>query len=474
MSLVWLTHSLRRHDNPALAAAAGTPALLILDPAPPLPERVAAWRARGLAAFLTDLEAQGVPVLDATRLDVAALAALRRLSAEVQLDLGDPAAAASALTRLAGTGLTLIRHEPGLCPQPERLIGPAGRLPRSFSAFQRLFHARVEIQAPRPQPELLPWPGELPATLEACRLRVADLPEPPGLPAGNWQPGEAAALARLQAFRADVWSVDPTAWERADGGGSSFLSPWLARGELGPRQVWQALDEEAQDPARAARARGLQRQLIWREYALALLREHPELGWEPVAPAWRDFPRRPSPERLAAWREGRTGIPIVDAAQRQLYAEGWIHNRLRMMTGTWLVKQMGQPWTAGLQVFEEWLVDWDPALNAMNWQWCAGCGVDAQPWFRLFSPERQAQRADPEGRLLRRWLPELDGLPLERARRAWSLTPLERAACGYPAAAPDPAQGRAEALAAWAQFRHRVTGVSGEPPTTGNEGSEGG
>ncbi|MFA7331417.1 MAG: FAD-binding domain-containing protein [Candidatus Delongbacteria bacterium] len=457
MTLVWLTHSLRRHDNPALAVARDEPALLILDPAPPLPERSGAWRARSLRLFLAEAEAAGRPVLDARRLDAAAWDALRGLDPrrEVQLDLGDPAAAAAARTRLVVAGLTPILHEPGLCPQPELLIGPAGRLPRSFSAFQRLFVSRVEISAPRPEPDQHPWLGALPAELANYRLRLADLPAAPALPAGNWQPGEAAALARLQAFREADWPADPAAWERADGGGSSFLSPWLARGELGPRTVWQALDEEARDPARAARARSLQRQLIWREYALALLREHPDLAWEPVAPAWRDFPRRPDAARLAAWRAGRTGIPIVDAAQRQLYAEGWIHNRLRMMTGTWLVKQLGQPWTDGLKVFEEWLVDWDPALNAMNWQWCAGCGVDAQPWFRLFSPERQAERADPDGRLLRRWLPELNSLSLETARRAWTLTPLERAATGYPAAQPDPVQGRQEALAAWERFRAR-------------------
>jgi deoxyribodipyrimidine photo-lyase len=144
---------------------------------------------------------------------------------------------------------------------------------------------------------------------------------------------------------------------------------------------------------------------------------------------------------------------VVDLALRQLQHEGWIHNRLRMMAGTWLVKQMGQPWQQGLAVFERWLVDWDPALNAMNWQWCAGCGVDAQPWFRLFSPENQALKTDPEGRLLRRWLPELAPLPLPLARRAWQLSPLERAGTGYPEADPDPARGRAEALAAWQQFR---------------------
>lgn len=453
MKLIALTHSLRLHDNPALAAAQGQPAILLVDPAPPLPARAAAWRAQGLRELLAALEPLGVPMLDGTRMDSEALDLLRRLVPEAHLDLGEPEAARGLRERLAGAGFSVVGHEADLVTDPELVLNTAGRLPRSFSAFHRLFQARVAVAAPRPLPRLDPWPQPLPPLLEACRLRVADLPSTGALPAGGWSPGEAAALARLDDLLAADWPVDATHWDRADGGGSSFLSPWLARGELGPRQVWAALDEAARDPRRTERARGWQRQLVWREFAKALLRERPDLPWHPVSDAWADFPRRPDPRRLAAWREGRCGIPVVDAALRQLKEEGWIHNRLRMMAGTWLVKQMGQPWQDGLKVFEEWLVDWDPALNAMNWQWCAGCGVDAQPWFRLFSPEKQAERADPEGRLLRRWLPELDGLPLAVARRAWALTPLERAGVDYPAADPDPVQGRAEALAAWERFR---------------------
>jgi deoxyribodipyrimidine photo-lyase len=455
MKLIALTTSLRLHDNPALATATGGSALAVLDPAPILPERAAAWRARGLRQFLAELERLGLPVLDATRLDEGAWRALRGLVPELQLDLGDPATALPVTDAARAAGLRVVGHEADLVPAPDQVLNAAGRLPRSFSAFHRQFQARVAVADPRPVPVPQPWSRPLPPELEACRLRPAMLPEPGPLPAGDWQPGEAAALARLDTLLAGEWPTDPAHWDRADGGGSSFLSPWLARGELGPRQVWAALDVAARDPRRAERARGWQRQLVWREYAKALLRERPDLPWAPVGEAWVDFPRNPDVRRLAAWREGRCGIPIVDAALRQLRGEGWIHNRLRMMAGTWLVKQMGQPWQHGLRVFEEWLVDWDPALNAMNWQWCAGCGVDAQPWFRLFSPEKQAERADPEGRLLRRWLPELQGLALPVARRAWTLTPLERADTGYPAADPDPARGRAEALAAWESFRSR-------------------
>jgi deoxyribodipyrimidine photo-lyase len=457
MVLVWLTECLRRHDNPALHAAHGAAAWVAVEADPPLPPRAAAWRRRSLADLAAHLAKAGVPVLDAAHLDDGIL---RRLTAaglrEIHLDAGPGRREDALALRLGAAGLPVVRHGRGLLPL-SAWLPPEEALPRSFSAFHRRFLARVVVPAPFDLPILRgPDPGLL---ARFASLRLIPPPADGGLPPG-WRPGAAAAQRGLEAFLAREWPADPVAWERAgveagEPGGSSGLSPWLARGDLGARQVWAGLVQAAVDAVRRPLADALQRQLVWREYALALHSRHPDLEWEPLSPAWRDFPRRTGASRLAAWREGRCGIPVVDAALRQLAATGWMHNRLRMMAGTWLVKQMGQAWTDGLAVFREWLVDWDAALNAMNWQWCAGCGVDAQPWFRLFNPELQARRADPEGALLRRWLPELADLPLDQARRAWLLPADRRAALGYPLADPDPATGRAEALGAWAVFRGR-------------------
>lgn len=455
MRLVVLTRAWRLHDHPALQAG-GPSALVALDSFDgDWPRRTACWRRLSRRELAFKLRSQGLAPLDARRLDSRALAELARLGlSEIHLDAACDPLGDAWLQRLQGAGLPVYRHAPALTLL-ELLLEGRPTLPRSFSAFHRLFQARAHIQPA--QDFHAASPMALPASLKTLEWQEEATATDSTLPSG-WQPGEEAGLAALASFMERNWSVDSREWERSAPsafaeGGSSGLSPWLAQGNLGPRRLWQALGEALDHPASAPLAASLRRQLVWRDYALALHAHHPSLEWEAVAPAWRHFPTRPLAGRLEAWKEGRTGIPVVDAAMRQLRDEGWMHNRLRMMCGTWLVKQMGQAWVEGLQHFREHLVDWDPALNAMNWQWCAGCGVDAQPWFRLFSPEKQAERADPEGALLRRWVPELSPLSLPVARRAWALTPLERAGVDYPVADPDPSRGRAEALEAWARFR---------------------
>lgn len=456
MRLVVITRSWRRHDQPALAAAGPAPLVALDTEDGHLPARSAAWRALSRHELGEKLLAQGVETLDAARLDESALAQLARLGVrEIHLDAASDPLGEAWCRRLASVGLPLVRHSPALSVLEPLLEGRAG-LPRSFTAFHRLFEARSQVQ------QGADFTGgstacSLPPQLREHLRWRGQAPHPNTLPNG-WRPGEDSAQDMLQRFLDRPWSPDANDWARSAAsafaeGGSSGLSPWLAQGDLGPRRLWEALGEAARDPLRAPLAHSLRRQLVWRDYALALHAHHPELEWQPVAATWRNFPTRPDARRLRAWREGCTGIPLVDAAMRQLQVEGWMHNRLRMLCGTWLVKQMGQPWQDGLAHFRDMLVDWDPALNAMNWQWCAGCGVDAQPWFRLFSPEKQAEKADPDGALLRRWVPELSALSLPLARRAWSLTPLERAGLDYATADPDPVRGRAEALAAWAAFR---------------------
>ena len=190
--------------------------------------------------------------------------------------------------------------------------------------------------------------------------------------------------------------------------GTSELSAALACGELSPRQVaWSAVEAVGPDVAAP-----FLRQLAWREFAYHALADRPYMLDEPLRREFSAMPWRTDPAALAAWTQGQTGWPLVDAGMRQLRETGWMHNRVRMVVASVLTKDLLVPWQDGAAVFEEMLADYDPAANAFNWQWVAGSGADAAPYFRIFSPTLQGTRFDPDGAYVRRWVPELAGLPI--------------------------------------------------------------
>lgn len=261
--------------------------------------------------------------------------------------------------------------------------------------------------------------------------------------------GEAAAQARLAAFVAGP--IRTYAAERDQMGvadATSGLSENLAWGEIGPRVIWAAA-ERAQHEG-AAGAETFQKELVWREFAAHLMYHSPHILTDPWREGWEGFPWRGDNPDAERWRRGMTGEPIVDAAMRELYVTGRMHNRARMIVASYLTKHLMTDWRVGQAWFAECLTDWDAASNAMGWQWVAGCGPDAAPFFRVFNPAGQAEKFDADGRYRRRWLnpaePEarayFDAVP-----ESWQL----RAAAPYPRAMVDLAEGRARALAAYAQ-----------------------
>jgi deoxyribodipyrimidine photo-lyase len=194
---------------------------------------------------------------------------------------------------------------------------------------------------------------------------------------------------------------------------------------VSPRQVWHA--------ARGAGAVGddvFLKEIIWRDFSYHLLWHRPEMPERPLNPAFERFPAEPDPKLLRAWQRGRTGFPIVDAGLRQLWQTGWMHNRVRMIVGSALVKQLLQPWQDGAAWFWDTLVDADLASNSASWQWIAGCGVDASPYFRVFNPTLQGEKFDPEGHYVRRWIPELKQLPDRWLHRPWEAPEPALAAAG--------------------------------------------
>jgi deoxyribodipyrimidine photo-lyase len=240
--------------------------------------------------------------------------------------------------------------------------------------------------------------------------------------------------------------------DRTDHEGTSRLSPHLHFGEISPVQLWEAACDRAV-------AESYLRQLAWREFAHHLLVEHPESITEPLNPQFRNFPWRSNPRWLKAWQRGRTGYPFVDAGMRELWATGWMHNRARLVVASFLVKHLLIPWQDGAAWFMDTLVDADLANNTMGWQWVAGCGVDAAPYFRIFNPIVQGEKFDPDGEYVRRWIPELRGLAAEWIHQPWNAPPLVLAAAGvtlgntYPFPLVDHSEARANALNAFAALK---------------------
>ncbi len=417
-SVVWSRRDFRLADNPALAeaAAGGSPVLVVFihEPAGAWADGAAAawWLRRSLTAFRRQIEGIGGTLVERQGEPTAVLLDLaRETGADTVLwnDRYAPVARAAddrTAEALSAAGLRVRCCAGNLMFAPEAVQTPSGQPYQLFGAFWKACLNRAEPTLPLPAPtrlEALPQPpADDPPPL---------MPEPPD--AAGWaaawpqaESGEAAAIARLQAFVDAPLSRYGITRDLPDQAGTSMLSPYLAFGEVSPRQIWHS--------ARLASALGgdaFLRELGWREFCWHTLAHFPDLPDLPLKRPFADFPWLPDDGRFAAWTTGRTGYPIVDAGMRALMATGWMHNRVRMIVASFLVKDLLIPWQQGEAWFWDRLVDADLACNAGNWQWVAGCGLDAAPYFRIFNPVLQAEKFDARGRFVRQWLPELARLP---------------------------------------------------------------
>jgi len=248
-----------------------------------------------------------------------------------------------------------------------------------------------------------------------------------------WKPGSAGAEAELKRFLRDGLLTYPEGRNRPDLPGTSRLSPHLHFGEISPRQVWHAVKRSAESKSVSAavwRDWQFLTELGWREFAHHLLFHFPHTPEQPLRPEFARFPWRKNPVWLRAWQRGQTGYPFVDAGMRELWATGWMHNRVRMVAASFLVKNLLLPWQDGARWFWDTLVDADLANNTLGWQWTAGCGADAAPFFRIFNPVSQGDKFDPEGAYVRRWVPELARLPSTWIHHPWQAPPTALAAAG--------------------------------------------
>jgi deoxyribodipyrimidine photo-lyase len=473
--IVWFRQDLRLADNPALSHAAADGKTLIplfvLDdetPVPWQPGGASRWWLHGsLKTLAEDLAARGAPLLLLRgRADsvIPRLIQTTGAGAIVWNRCYEPSAIARdrALKAILQADGVSVRSFPGnVLNEPWAVLTGAGEPYRVFTPFWRAVLSRSAPDRPLPAPERLNGHQPVPAgeSLESWTLRPSRPDWAGGLRA-SWQPGEKAARGALSAFLTSAAADYPGHRDFPAVPGTSRLSPALHFGEISPRQIWTAaVEAKAAATGSAAGIDTFLRQIGWREFCHGLLYHFPTLPERPLNPAFENFPWADDETLLRAWQRGQTGFPIVDAGMRQLWQTGWMHNRVRMIAGSFLVKHLLQPWQAGQAWFWDTLVDADLANNAAGWQWIAGCGADAAPYFRIFNPILQAGRFDAAGHYVRQFVPELARLSDEFLHTPW-LAPdhiLQAAGVTLGRSYPRPIvlheQGRARALAAWTRIR---------------------
>lgn len=465
--LLWFRLDLRLADNPALAAAAATslPVIPVFVWSPEEDGSIQPgsasrwWLHQALLRLDESLRALGSHLLLRRGPISAALADLAREYGASRIFANhdyQPAALAQApklASELRNSGVEIVLSNASLLFDPGSIRTTSGGGFRVFTPFwNACWNQRGAIREPLPAPSRLIAPSHWPRSLQIADFGLEPQIDWAGGIRTAWTPGEAAALERLRSFAQIGLGGYSAERDRPDHDGTSRLSPHLHFGEISPVQIWHALIQHRD-------AGPFLRQIVWREFAHHLLCENPQTLSEPYQPQFRHFPWRRNRQRLAAWQRGRTGYPIVDAAMRQLWTTGWMHNRARMVVASFLVKHLLIPWQEGAAWFLDTLVDADLANNTMGWQWVAGCGVDAAPYFRVFNPVLQGEKFDPRGDYVREWVPELRELSAEHIHQPWNAPPLALAAAGvrlgdtYPHPIVDHAEARAGALQALEEMK---------------------
>ena len=281
---------------------------------------------------------------------------------------------------------------------------------RVFTPFWKAARATLDLETPLAAPLRLMPHSEQPESedLESWNLRPSSPNWAAGF-SGDWTPGEAGARTRLRDFVDNDLSAYPDTRDRPDLDRTSRLSPHLAHGEISAREAFATARDAIANGAHAGAVEKFLAELGWRDFSYYLFRHFGDLRAQNFNPKFDHFPWREDEKAFKAWCRGETGFPIVDAGMRQLWSTGWMHNRVRMIAASFLIKHLGVHWRRGMQWFEDTLVDADVLVNAASWQWVAGSGADAAPYFRIFNPVSQAAKFDPDGAYVRRYVPELAG-----------------------------------------------------------------
>jgi deoxyribodipyrimidine photo-lyase len=439
-AIVWLRQDLRLADNPALVAACrrGGPVVPVFIWAP---EEEGIWPSGSASRWWLH---QSLEQLGAAFDTAGSELVIRRGSSSIELRRVAEATGAKAVfwnrrydpssiardrkaeEALRAAGLHTESFNAGLLHEPGTIQNKAGRPFQVFTPFWRTCLASTEPGDQLPAPRKLLPPSQRPASLPLMVLGLEPIHNwTEGLRA-TWHPGSSGAQAELRRFLRDGLLTYTGGRNRPDLVGTSRLSPHLHFGEISPRQVWHAVKRFAEShsiPAVEWRKWQFLTELGWREFAHHLLFHFPHTPEQPLRPAFARFPWRKNSAWLRAWQRGQTGYPLVDAGMRELWSTGWMHNRVRMVVASFLVKNLLIPWQEGARWFWDTLVDADLANNTLGWQWTAGCGADAAPFFRIFNPVSQSEKFDPRGNYVRRWVPEVARLPDAWIHQPWQAPP---------------------------------------------------
>jgi deoxyribodipyrimidine photo-lyase len=473
--LVWLRSDLRLADNPALREAAGTrravvPVYIPDDGSSSVrpPGAASRWWLHHSLCELSDAFAER-----GTRLVLRAgepLRELRRLAEETgatsvfwnrRYEPGAIACDRRVKEGLVADGLEARSFAASLLWEPWTIANGQGLPYRVFTAFWNAARRGSPVAAPLSRPRALAAPSSPPRSLAIEELDLLPHIDWAGGLAEAWKPGERGAAVLLRSFIGKHLQDYPEARDLPATPGTSRLSPHLAFGEVSPRQAWAAAEavlSAGSGPAAAA-AEAWMRQLAWREFGHYLLYHFPRTATAPLREEFARLPSLADEGQLRAWQRGLTGYPIVDAGMRELWHTGWMHNRVRMIVASFLTKDLLAPWQTGEEWFWDTLVDANQANNVLGWQWTAGSGADAAPFFRIFNPVAQGERFDAAGAYVRRWVPELAALPDKFLHKPWTApdSALETAGLmlgrDYPLPLVDHGEARRRALAAFQDLK---------------------
>lgn len=464
LAIVWLRRDLRLADHAALAAAARRHDRVLPvyihapdeagDWAPGAASRW--WLHHSLAALDRDLHRhhgtlhlRRGPSLDVLR----TLAESSAAEAVYWNRCYEPAMVerdAAIKRALRERGLHVASFDSTLWRSPWQVLTQQDEPYRVFTPFWRNLRAQLGEETPL----AIPSPLRVATAGGGVSLRdLGLLPERDWAEGftDHWTPGATGAQAALERFADDALSGYKALRDHPARAGTSRLSPHLHFGETTPRLVLAYLRGRAA-AGEAVDAEPFLRELGWREFAHHVMFHFPHTIERNLDPRFDRYPWTDDADALARWQRGRTGIPIVDAGMRELWSTGWMHNRVRMIAASWLTKNMRQHWLHGARWFWDTLVDADLANNSLGWQWVAGSGVDAAPYFRIFNPVTQSRRFDTDGQYIRRWLPELRDAPGDLVHEPWAREGYARS-CGYPEPMLDLRQSRAQALDGYQRIR---------------------